>query len=72
LNKSRFLKTNRFSVAYFRCKPDTMVTGCIEGRSCAVRGSWIGRLVGPVDVVTRDGLKLYVRPAVTADAIDAF
>jgi len=27
---------------------------------------------GPVDVVNRDGLKPYVRPAVTADAIYAF
>ena len=27
---------------------------------------------GPVDVVSRDGLKPYVRPAATADALDAF
>jgi hypothetical protein len=27
---------------------------------------------GPVDVVSRDGLKSYVRPAATADAIYAF
>ena len=27
---------------------------------------------GPVDVVNRDGLKPYVRPAATADAIYAF
>jgi uncharacterized protein len=27
---------------------------------------------GPVDVVNRDGLKPYVRPAMTADAIYAF
>ena len=27
---------------------------------------------GPVDVVNRDGLKPYVRPAATADAIHAF
>jgi uncharacterized protein len=27
---------------------------------------------GPVDVVDREGLKTYVRPAVTADAIYAF
>jgi len=27
---------------------------------------------GPVDVVNRDGLKPYVKPAVTADAIYAF
>jgi predicted nucleotidyltransferase len=27
---------------------------------------------GPVDVVSRDGLKPYVRPAATADAIYAF
>lgn len=27
---------------------------------------------GPVDVVNREGLKPYVRPAVTADAIYAF
>jgi len=27
---------------------------------------------GPVDVVSRDGLKPYVRPAVTADALYAF
>jgi predicted nucleotidyltransferase len=27
---------------------------------------------GPVDVVSRDGLKTYVRPAATADAIYAF
>jgi len=27
---------------------------------------------GPVDVVNRDGLKSYLRPAVTADAIDVF
>jgi predicted nucleotidyltransferase len=27
---------------------------------------------GPVDVVNRDGLKTYVRPAATADAIYAF
>jgi hypothetical protein len=27
---------------------------------------------GPVDVVNRDGLKSYVRPAATADAIYAF
>jgi hypothetical protein len=27
---------------------------------------------GPVDVVIRDGLKPYVRPAATNDAIDAF
>jgi hypothetical protein len=26
----------------------------------------------PVDVVTRDGLKPYVRPAATADAVYAF
>jgi len=29
-------------------------------------------LDGPVDVVNRDGLKPYVRPAATADAIYAF
>jgi hypothetical protein len=29
-------------------------------------------LDGPVDVVSRDGLKPYVRPAATADAIYAF
>ncbi len=27
---------------------------------------------GPVDVANREGLKPYVRPAATADAIDAF
>jgi len=27
---------------------------------------------GPVDVVNRDGLKPYVRPAATADAVYAF
>jgi uncharacterized protein len=27
---------------------------------------------GPVDVVNRDGLKLYVRPAATTDAVYAF
>lgn len=27
---------------------------------------------GPVDVVSRDGLKPYIRPAVTADTIYAF
>ena len=27
---------------------------------------------GPVDVVSREGLKTYVRPAATADAIHAF
>jgi predicted nucleotidyltransferase len=27
---------------------------------------------GPVDVVSRDGLKPYVRPAATADAVDGF
>jgi len=31
-----------------------------------------GLFDGPVDVVNRDGLKPYVRPAVTADAIYAF
>jgi hypothetical protein len=34
---------------------------------------YIANLFGePVDVVNRDGLKSYVRPAVTADAIYAF
>jgi predicted nucleotidyltransferase len=34
---------------------------------------YIGTLFDkPVDVVTREGLKPYVRPAATADAIDAF
>jgi predicted nucleotidyltransferase len=34
---------------------------------------YIGSLFdGPVDVVNRDGLKPYVRPATTADAIYAF
>ena len=34
---------------------------------------YIGSLFdGPVDVVNRDGLKSYVRPAATADAIYAF
>ncbi len=27
---------------------------------------------GPVDVINREGLKPYVRPAATADTIDAF
>jgi uncharacterized protein len=31
-----------------------------------------GLFDGPVDVVSRDGLKPHVRPAVTADAIYAF
>lgn len=31
-----------------------------------------GLFDGPVDVVNRDGLKPYVKPAATADAIDAF
>ena len=31
-----------------------------------------GLFEGPVDVVSRDGLKPYVRPAVTADAIYGF
>jgi predicted nucleotidyltransferase len=31
-----------------------------------------GLFEGPVDVVSREGLKPYVRPAVTADAIYAF
>jgi len=31
-----------------------------------------GLFEGPVDVVTRDALKPYVRPAATADAIYAF
>ena len=31
-----------------------------------------GLFGGPVDVVSRDGLKPYVRPAATADAIYAF
>lgn len=31
-----------------------------------------GLFEGPVDVVNRDGLKPYVRPATTADAIYAF
>jgi hypothetical protein len=31
-----------------------------------------GLFDGPVDVVNRDGLKPYVRPAVTVDAIYAF
>ena len=31
-----------------------------------------GLFEGPVDVVNRDGLKPYVRPAATADAIYAF
>ena len=31
-----------------------------------------GLFEGQVDVVSRDGLKPYVRPAVTADAIYAF
>jgi len=34
---------------------------------------YIGSLFdGPVDVVNRDGLKPYIRPAATADAIYAF
>ena len=34
---------------------------------------YIARLFeGPVDIVSRDGLKPYVRPAATADAIYAF
>jgi uncharacterized protein len=34
---------------------------------------YIGSLFdGPVDVVNRDGLKSYVRPAATGDAIYAF
>jgi uncharacterized protein len=32
----------------------------------------VGLFDGPVDVVNRDGLKPYVRPAVTTDAIYAF
>jgi hypothetical protein len=31
-----------------------------------------GLLDGPVDVVNRDGLKPYIKPAATADAIYAF
>lgn len=31
-----------------------------------------GLFEGPVDVVSRDGLKPYVRPAATADAVYAF
>jgi predicted nucleotidyltransferase len=31
-----------------------------------------GLFDGPVDVVNRDGLKAYVRPAATADALYAF
>jgi predicted nucleotidyltransferase len=31
-----------------------------------------GLFEGPVDIVSRDGLKPYVRPAATADAIYAF
>jgi len=31
-----------------------------------------GLFEGPVDVVNRDGLKPYIRPAVTTDAIYAF
>jgi len=31
-----------------------------------------GLFTGPVDVVTRDGLKPYVRPAATAEAVYAF
>ena len=31
-----------------------------------------GLFDGPVDVVNRDGLKSYVRPAATADAVYAF
>jgi uncharacterized protein len=31
-----------------------------------------GLFEGPVDVVDRDGLKPYVRPAATLDAIHAF
>jgi predicted nucleotidyltransferase len=31
-----------------------------------------GLFDGPIDVVSRDGLKPYVRPAVTAEAIYAF
>jgi predicted nucleotidyltransferase len=31
-----------------------------------------GLFDGPVDVVSRDGLKPYVRPAATADAVYAF
>ena len=32
----------------------------------------VGLFDGPVDVVSREGLKPYVRPAATADAIYAF
>ena len=37
-----------------------------------LKGYIAGLFDGPVDVVSRDGLKAHVRPAATADAIFAF
>lgn len=38
----------------------------------ALKNYIAGLFDGPVDVVSRDGLKPYVRPAATADAVYAF
>ncbi len=38
----------------------------------ALKDTIAGLFDGPVDVVNREGLKPYVRPAVTADAVYAF
>lgn len=38
----------------------------------AIKDFIAGLFDGPVDVVDRDGLKPYVRPAITTDAIYAF
>jgi uncharacterized protein len=38
----------------------------------AIKEYIAGLFAGPVDVVNREGLKPYIRPAVTADAIYAF
>jgi hypothetical protein len=38
----------------------------------AIKNYIAGLFDGPVDVVSREGLKAYLRPAVTADAVYAF
>ena len=62
-------------------RPDSDTDIMIEIDPAAPVGVWeyvglkdyiAGLFDGPVDVVSRDGLKPYVKPAVTADAIYAF
>jgi predicted nucleotidyltransferase len=62
-------------------RPDSDIDIMIEIDPDARIGVWeyvglkeyiAGLFDGPVDVVNRDGLKPYVKPAATADAIHAF